>query len=154
MPWLTLVSGDRATRYHPADRRADLRLLRLLPCSRPAENDTVVISSRVLDLIACSSRRIVCGALRPTTSTPPQAVHEPVPLVHRHAPSLQRSEAHRQLPRGDFGPQGSSPECGAGVRRFYECSEFRLGRSGPATSRALHEAFLQFSSERRARRRA
>ena len=35
MPWLTLVSGERADAvHHQADRRADLRLLRLLPFSR------------------------------------------------------------------------------------------------------------------------
>jgi len=151
MPWLTLVSGDRATPYtirQIVERTCDY--CAFYRAAGLAENDTVVIILREsLDLIASFFAGIVCGALPAYYyyPSPKQSVdlflssidtlllYNEVKLIVSYPEVISALKGHHRI---------SVPE----FVGFYETSEV------PATSRSdlndfpapLHEAFLQFSS--------
>ena len=151
LPWLTLVSSDRATPFtirqiveRTCDYCAFYRSVGI------AENDTVVIILREsLDLIASFFAGIVCGALpayyfypSPKQSTSvflasidTLLLYNEVKLIISYPEVISVLKDHHRI---------SVPE----FVGFYECAEV------PAAGRAdlgdfpapVHEAFLQFSS--------
>ena len=151
MPWLTLISGDRATPFtirQIVERTCDY--CAFYRSAGIAENDTVVIILREsLDLIASFFAGIVCGALPAYYfyPSPKQSVgmflasidtlllYNEVKVIISYPDVISVLKGHHRIAVPEFGG-------------FYECSEVpAFGRSDlndfPAP---LHEAFLQFSS--------
>lgn len=150
-PWLTLISGQKATPYtyrQIAERTYDY--CAFYRAAGVAENDTVVVILREsLDLVAAFFAGIVCGALPAFYfyPSPKQSVdvflasidtlllYNEVKLIVSYPEVIGALKDHHRI---------SVPE----FVGFYETSEVPvLGRSNlddfPAP---LHEAFLQFSS--------
>jgi acyl-CoA synthetase (AMP-forming)/AMP-acid ligase II len=151
MPWLTLVSGDRATPItirQIVERTYDY--CAFYRAAGLAENDTVVIILREsLDLIASFFAGIVCGALpayyfypSPKQSTSlflssidTLLLYNEVKLIISYPEVISVLKDHHRIAVPEF-------------VGFYECAEVpMLGRSNLGDFPApLHEAFLQFSS--------
>jgi len=151
MPWLTLVSGDRATPYtirQIVERTCDY--CAFYRAAGLAENDTVVIILREsLDLIASFFAGIVCGALPAyyfypspkqsasqfLSSIDTLLLYNEVKLIVSYPEVIAILKDHHRIAVPEF-------------VGFYESSEVPpLGRSDVRDFPApLHEAFLQFSS--------